>query len=113
LNWADKEYCIGRGLAALSPDKNVCVPEYVYHFVQTQAQVMASLSAGSTFLNLPGEKLKRLMIPVPPFDAQQAIVGYLNSISSKFDTLKQLQMDTVASLKSLLPSIVNGSFELG
>jgi type I restriction enzyme S subunit len=112
LNWADKKYCIGRGLAALSPDRNVCVPEYVYYFVETRTQEMRSLSAGSTFLNLPGEKLKRLKIPVPPLHSQQAIVTYLNAISSKFDTLKQLQTDTVAGLKALLPSIVNGTFKL-
>ncbi len=31
MNWADQIYCIGRGLAALSVDSNICVPKYVYY----------------------------------------------------------------------------------
>lgn len=36
MNWSDKEYCIGRGLAALTANPEICLPKYVYKFVETQ-----------------------------------------------------------------------------
>jgi len=111
MNWADREYCIGRGLAALTPDPDVCVPEYVYHFVDTQTQEMLALSAGSTFPNLPGEKLKTLPIPLPSVPEQRRIVSYLDSLRAKVDALKQLQTETAAEVDAMLPSILDKAFK--
>ncbi|MBN1452207.1 MAG: restriction endonuclease subunit S [Anaerolineales bacterium] len=82
MNWADRKYCIGRGLAALTVDTNKCLPEFVYHYVQTRTQEILARTAGSTFPNLPGEKLRTLPIPVPPLDEQQYLVAYLASLLS-------------------------------
>lgn len=111
LNWADKEYCIGRGLAALTPNPKVCVPEYVYHFVETQTQEMLGLAAGSTFPNLPGAKLKVLEISIPPVPQQRRVVAYLDSLEAKVEGLKQLQKQTAAELDALLPSILDKAFK--
>jgi len=111
LNWADKEYCIGRGLAALTPKSEVCVPEYVYHFVETQTQEMLGLAAGSTFPNLPGAKLKVLEIPVPPILEQRRVVAYLDSIQEKIKPLRYLHSQTAAGLNALLPSILDKAFK--
>jgi len=111
LNWADKEYCIGRGLAALTLKSEVCVPEYVYYFVETQTQEMLGLAAGSTFPNLPGAKLKVLEIPVPPILEQRRVVAYLDSIQEKITPLRDLQSQTSAELEALLPSILDKAFK--
>ena len=111
LNWADKEYCIGRGLAALTPKSEVCAPEYVYHFVETQTQEMLGLAAGSTFPNLPGAKLKVLKIPVPPILEQRRVVAYLDSIQEKLKLLKHLQSQVAAEHEALLPSILDKAFK--
>lgn len=111
LNWADKEYCIGRGLAALTPNPKVCLPEYIFHFVETQTREMLGLAAGSTFPNLPGEKLKVLEIPVPPVPEQRRVVAFLDSIQEKIKRLKHLQSETAAGLEALLPSILAKAFK--
>ena len=111
MNWAEKEYCIGRGLAALTPDPKVCLPEYIYHFVETQTQEMLKLAAGSTFPNLPGAKLKVLEIPIPPLPEQRRVVAYLDSIQEKIKPLKHLQSQTAAELNALLPSILDKAFK--
>jgi type I restriction enzyme S subunit len=111
MNWADREYCIGRGLAALTPKLEVSVPEYIYFFIQTQAQEMLSRSAGSTFPNLPGEKLKTVEIPIPPPAEQIRIVEYLDNLQSKIDKLKKLQTETQKELDALMPSILDKAFK--
>lgn len=110
MNWADREYCIGRGLAALTPDREFCVAEYVYHFVETQTQAMFRLAAGSTFPNLPGTKLKTLKIPRPPLQEQRRIVAYLDGVAETARGLKQRQEDTDAELKRLEQSILDRAF---
>jgi len=110
MNWADKEYCIGRGLAALKANTKVCMPEYVYHFVETQTQEMLSLSAGSTFPNLPGAKLKTMRIPIPSLPEQCRIVAYLDELQAKADALKQIQAETAAGLDALLPAVLDRAF---
>lgn len=111
MNWADKEYCIGRGLAALTPDSKDCLPEYIYHLVETKTKEMLGLAAGSTFPNLPGEKLKVLEIPVPPIHEQRRIVSYLNRIQEKIRPLKHIQSKTAEELDALLPSILDKAFK--
>ncbi len=111
MNWADQEYCIGRGLAALSVDKTKCIPEYVYYFVRTQTQEILSRTAGSTFPNLPGEKLKTLPIPVPPLDEQRRIVAYLDSVQARLESLRELQSATGEELSALLPSVLDRAFK--
>jgi type I restriction enzyme S subunit len=111
LNWADKEYCIGRGLAALTPNPKICLPEYIYHFVETQTQEMLMLAAGSTFPNLPGAKLKVLEIPIPPIPEQHRIVFHLDELQAKVDALKKLQAQTAAELEALMPSILDKGFK--
>jgi len=110
MNWADKEYCIGRGLAALTANIEICMPEYAYYFVETQTQEMLALSAGSTFPNLPSEKLKQMKIPIPPLKEQYRIVEYLNDLQAKVETVKKLQADTEAELEALLPAILEKAF---
>jgi type I restriction enzyme S subunit len=111
MNWADKEYCIGRGLAALTPDPDLSVAEYVFYFVQTQTNEMLALTSGSTFPNLQGEKLKKLRIPLPPPDEQRRIVVYLEDLQSKVDALKRLQGESARELDALLPSILDKAFK--
>jgi type I restriction enzyme, S subunit len=111
MNWADQKYCIGRGLAALTVDPNKCVPEYVFYFVQTQTQEILARTAGSTFPNLPGAKLKSLPIPVPPLDEQRRIGAYLDGLQAKVNALRELQSKTQEELDALMPSVLDRAFK--
>lgn len=111
MNWADREYCIGRGLAALTPRKEICNSEYVYFFIETQTQQMLALTAGSTFPNLPGAKLRKLNIPIPSLDEQHNIVEYLSSLEKQMHELEKLQRETEKEIEALIPSILDKAFK--
>jgi type I restriction enzyme S subunit len=72
---------------------------------------MLSLSAGSTFPNLPGAKLKSLQIPVPTQEEQRRIVAYLEDLQAQVDALKKLQAQTAVELDALLPAILDRAFK--
>jgi type I restriction enzyme S subunit len=107
MNWADRDYCIGRGLAALTPRPEFCVSEYIYEFIETQTRQMLSLTAGSTFPNLPGAKLKRLVVPIPPIIEQRFVVEYLKNLREKLDKLEKLIDEAECEMGELIPSILD------
>ena len=111
MNWADQEYCIGRGLAALSVDLKHCLPQYVYFFVETQSQIMLDMSQGTTFPNLSGEKLKSLEIPLPPIPEQKKIVLYISSLQKRVKDLKQIQQTALAEISAMLPAVLAQAFQ--
>jgi type I restriction enzyme S subunit len=111
MNWADQKYCIGRGLAALTVDTDKCIHEYVFYFVQTQTQEILARTAGSTFPNLPGEKLKTLPIPVPPLEEQRRLVAYLDGLQAQVSALRAAQAETEKELSALMPSVLDRAFK--
>lgn len=110
MNWADKGYCIGRGLAALTPDSKSFIPEYIYDFLEVRVQRMLSLASGSTFPNLSCAKLGNLVIPILPRHEQRRIVAYLDSLQTKTDELRKLQAETEKEIEELIPSILKKAF---
>jgi type I restriction enzyme S subunit len=65
LNVADKEYCIGRGLAAIRPKEDTLF-SYIYLYLSNMYDVFQKTSDGSTFINISGDRLKSLSIPLLP-----------------------------------------------
>ncbi len=111
MNWANKEYCIGRGVAALTANPSVCLPQYTYHFIQTQTKYILSLTAGSTFPNLPGAKLKKMLIPIIPISEQRRVVDYLDSLQAGVEGVRRRQEETQRELAQLVPSILDRAFK--
>jgi type I restriction enzyme S subunit len=51
LTYADREYCIGRGVAAIAV-KNAIHKEYVYLFLNDKLDIVTSEAAGSVIVGL-------------------------------------------------------------
>jgi type I restriction enzyme S subunit len=49
LNWSDKPYCLGRGVAALRPRKGYADIGYVAHWIRASQAALNKLGRGSTF----------------------------------------------------------------
>lgn len=64
LNMADKEYCIGRGLAGVYIE-NESLRNYVYNFLKYSKPELEKKSTGSTFKAINKETLATLNITVP------------------------------------------------
>jgi type I restriction enzyme S subunit len=89
MNWADRQYHIGRCLAALTID--ICLPRYVYYFLRMQTErILALADSYMTFPNLQEIKLRKLRIPVPSLSKQCQIVEYLDMSRTRLNSLKEL-----------------------
>ncbi len=72
-NLADEKCCIGRGLAAIRPIKEIVDGNYLWLYLQVAGKFLAEKGQGSTFQAINAEDLKQLNIPLPPLKSQHHI----------------------------------------
>ena len=87
LNYTNREICIGRGLSALIPFKEIQT-DYLYSAVTALEGWLVENSTGTTFKAITGEVLSSLLLPVPPYKEQVRIVEKIESIMSLIDQME-------------------------
>ena len=63
MNYARENCCIGRGLAALTPDKSKALPEFIFWLLKGKNAELNSKGTGSTFKAISRKVLEEIMIP--------------------------------------------------
>ena len=81
LNIADKQCCIGRGLAALTVNETLCSPKYLWYGLECKVDELNSKGTGSTFKAINKKTLAETEIPLPPLEEQRRIAALLNKVS--------------------------------
>lgn len=70
LNYAKENCCIGRGLAALTPDKSKVSPEFIFWLLKGKNTELNSKGTGTTFKAISRKVLEEIMIPVISLEKQ-------------------------------------------
>ena len=65
LNWADREYCLGRGVAAIRPKGALTTTEYLSHALEAVRPQLVARGTGSTFPAVRRGDIEDLLIPLP------------------------------------------------
>lgn len=97
LNIANCECCIGRGLAALTVNEDICAQEYLWHVLSGKVDELNSKGTGSTFKAINKKTLSETEIPLPPIDEQHKIAAVLDKVSDLIAKRRQ-QLDTLDEL---------------
>ena len=100
MNIANTPCCIGRGLAALSPNPDTCMREYLYYALQSRIDWLIAQGTGSTFKAIGRKTLEGTQIPAYSLDEQQIISDTL----SKTDQLITKAKAQVSLLDELVKS---------
>ncbi|AVH24222.1 restriction endonuclease subunit S [Nocardia cyriacigeorgica] len=97
---ADKEYCIGRGVASLRP--NDCIDiRYLWNWLGFSSNELAAKGKGATFKQVNSQDIAEMMIPVPPIAQQRRIAEVLDHV----DALREKRRKSIALLDDLAQSI--------
>ena len=126
LNYAKEECCIGRGLAAITPDANNTSPEFIYWLLRANHANLNRMGTGSTFKAINRKTLEDITLPDYKKDEQYNIAKILSKIDdairSKKSQIKQLDelvkarfvemfgpdMDTIA-LREICKTVSGGT----
>lgn len=89
LNKADKEYCLGRGAAAIRAGDEV-IQDYIHKYLEAVDRLgyWQEVSTGATFNSITKTNIQELSIPVPPLDEQKRIV---EAIEERLNAIKVLE----------------------
>ena len=98
LNWSDKEYCLGRGVAGLFGHMDKLDQKYLWHWLTNATPFLKSKGKGATFLQVTKEDICSLEISLPPLEEQRRIA----SILDKADELRQKRQQAFEKLDHLL-----------
>jgi len=80
LNIASRKCCIGRGLAAIRPNKATLYHLYLLYLLKLYKSFIDSISTGSTFKAIKKSDIENLTIPVPPLPEQKKIAEILSTV---------------------------------
>lgn len=90
MNWADQEYVIGRGIAAIRHRESLALQPYVRAVIEYCLNNLLAQATGSTFPNVSAAQLKLISFPRLETITQRAIAHILGSLDDKIELSRQM-----------------------
>jgi type I restriction enzyme S subunit len=109
-NIADKSYCIGRGLAAIRGKSSIAITDFLWFSLDAVAAKILSESSGSTFPNIPGEKLERIEISLPSLNDQQRMAAQLSVQMTSAERLRRTLTEQLDAINALPAALLQRAF---
>ena len=108
MNWADRDYAIGRGVAAFRHRAGSPYQRFLRAVVEFKLPKLLASVTGSTFPNLGYEQITNLTVPGLPLSEQQAIAASLNSVDVALEEAR-IECDELRLLKeSIATALLTG-----
>jgi len=105
MNWADQEYSIGRGIAAIR-GKNGYPNSFIRTLIELQLEGLLVQATGSTFPNVSGKMLSELCVPEISVKSASAIAGIIEPIDDRIALLRE----TNSTLESIAQAMFKSWF---
>ena len=98
-----------KALHRARPNPELANPEYIVHLLWWMAQTGGLVDSTSqvTFAHLTGEKLKELVIPVPPLSLQEEFAGVVARVESLRGRMAEAEMQVEGLFESVLSEVFN------
>ncbi len=97
-NWADKEYCLGRGVAGLRAKEELLDQSYLWHWLEVGKEQLLKQARGSTFKQVSQDAIASCEIPVPPIEEQRRIAAILDQA----DAVRRKRQEAIRLTEELL-----------
>jgi len=107
VNLADRTYCFGRGLAALSMRNGDNM--FLLHVLRHRRAAIEQLGSGSTFKAINKSILQKVIVPCPPLHEQEQIAAILSTVQQA----KEKTEAVIAAAKEMKKSLMKYLFTYG
>ena len=110
ITFADREYCLGRGVAALEVEERW--KEFVYYFLKKSLDEMISGAYGSVIKGLSKPDIERFEMIIPERSLIEKFNGMF-SIALEKQKNNDLQIQTLSQIRDyLLPKLMSGKIRV-
>jgi len=110
LNWADRPYCYGRGVAAVRV-KSGCEPHFIWYWLEACKQHLQGLGRGATFKQISKEDLAELPTPDLPLPEQRRIVSRIKACMERVEEIERDAAVASREIDALFPAVLNERFD--
>ncbi len=104
MNWADRRYAIGRGIAAVRARTNRMDTYFGYACIRAHLPRVLSRTSGSVFPSLSTDDFAGFEIPWPDRDARARIVCILRALDDKIELNRRMSRTLEAMARALYKS---------
>jgi type I restriction enzyme, S subunit len=104
MNWSDKQYAIGRGLAAIRHKNGEEYRHYVKGLIDFNLSDLLAAATGSTFPNVSRDQLLKLKVSLPSPTEQKAIAAVLGALDDKIELNRRMNATLEAMARALFKS---------
>lgn len=112
MNISDGEYCIGRGVAAISGKDRIALTDYIYYLLDFEINNILLKSSGSTFPNVTSKELNELFVILFDKNSQEQIVKILKNWDRTIELNEKLLQEKQKQKKGLMERLLTGKVRL-
>ena len=104
MNWADQEYAIGRGIAAIRHRHEPALQPFVRGVIELELPELLAQATGSTFPNVSAYQLAEISYPCLDKYEQRAIAHILGTLDDKIELNRRMNRTLEAMARALFTS---------
>ena len=90
MNWADQEYAIGRGIAAIRHLEEPSLQPFLRGVIEVELPGLLAEATGSTFPNLSSQQLASIPVPKLEKNEQRAIAHIFGTLDDKIELNRRM-----------------------
>ena len=104
MNWADQEYAIGRGVAAIRHKSWPELQPLIRAVIEDSLPSLLAQATGSTFPNVSSQQLSSIPFPDIPVNDQRAIAHILGALDDKIELNRKMNETLEAMARAIFKS---------
>ncbi|MCZ0935353.1 MAG: restriction endonuclease subunit S, partial [Gemmatimonadetes bacterium] len=104
MNWADQQYAIGRGIAAIRHRRDHSLQPFLRAAISSELPLLLAATTGSVFRNVSASQLKDLRIPDLRTSQQRDIAHVLGTLDDKIELNRRMNETLEAMARALFKS---------
>jgi type I restriction enzyme S subunit len=104
MNWADREYAVGRGLAAIRHKRGQNFQHFLRGLIDFKLRGLLIQATGSTFPNVSFDQLAELPCELPDESDQRSISSVLGALDDKVELNRQMNETLEALARTIFKS---------
>lgn len=108
-NIANREYCIGRGLASIFEINGVSINQFLHYTIQNAVPQLLQKAQGSTFEAISSDALRQLKVYCPDLQTQKRIAKILSTVDGQIEKTEAI----IAKYQAIKQGMLHDLFTRG